>query len=146
MGRRNKTQAKVTLFSFFDILTFCIGGLILILISIVLISSESEVKNILIKVRAENIELGKTAIYLEVRRDEVIILPKRLVTPFEKLDKKGSHYMQLLESIDRHKEYLIFAIRPKGIVTFKKARSIAEKIGADIGFEPIEEGWNIKVK
>ncbi len=146
MSRRSKTSAKLSLFSFLDILTFCIGGLILILISITIVSSESKIKNIIIKIKQENEELGKTAIYLEIQRDQVVIHPQKLATPFEKLDKKGSHFMQLLESMNRHKEYIIFAIRPRGIMTFKKARSLAEKVGIDIGFEPIEQEWIIKIK
>jgi hypothetical protein len=146
MARRNKSSAGVSLFSFLDILTFCIGGLILILISITLISSESKVKDVIIKVKAENEEMSKKAIYLEVQRDQIIILPEKLSTTFEKLDKKGSHYLHLLETLNRHKEYVIFAVRPKGIMTFKKARGVAEKMGIDIGFEPVEEGWNIRAK
>jgi hypothetical protein len=146
MGRRTGEKAKVTLFSFLDILTFCIGSLILILISITLISSENKIKDIIIKVKAEEEEMKKVPIYLEVQRDQVVILPKNLGTSFEKLNEKDSHFMQLMGSLNRHKEYIIFAVRPKGIMTFKKARSITEKMGVDIGFEPIEEEWNIVVK
>lgn len=146
MGRRSGEGAKVTLFSFLDILTFCIGSLILILISITLISSENKIKDIIIKVKAEEEEMKKSPIYLEVQQDQVVILPERLSTTFEKLNEKDSHFMQLMGSMNRHKEYIIFAVRPKGIMTFKKARSITEKIGVDIGFEPIEEEWNIVVK
>lgn len=146
MARRSAEGAKVTLFSFLDILTFTIGSLILILISITLISSENKIKDIIIKVKAEQEEMKKTPIYLEVQRDQVVILPQNLATSFEKLDNKKSHFMQLMGSINRHKEYVIFAIRPKGIMTFKKVRSITENMGVDIGFEPIEEEWNIVVK
>ena len=146
MGRRTKSTASVSLFSFLDILTFCIGGLVLILISITLVSTESKVKDIVIKVKAEKDDMVKTPIYMEVQKDAVVILPNNLTTSFENLDKKGSEFMRLLGSINRHKEYVIFAIRPRGIMTFKKARSIIEKSGVDIGFEPIEADWNIKVK
>lgn len=146
MGRRSGEGPTVTLFSFLDILTFCIGSLILILISITLISSENKIKDVIIKVKAEQEELKKAPIYLEVQKDQVVILPEKLSTPFGKLDEKNSHFMQLMGSLNRHKEYIIFAIRPKGIMTFKKARSITEKMGVDIGFEPIEAEWNIVVK
>jgi hypothetical protein len=146
MGRRSGEGAKVTLFSFLDILTFCIGSLILILISITLISSENKIKDIIIKVKAEQEELKKNPIYLEVQQNQVVILPQGLGTSFEKLDEKNSNFMQLMGSLNRHKEYVIFAVRPKGIMTFKKARSITEKMGVDIGFEPIEAEWNIVVK
>ncbi|MFQ5646038.1 MAG: hypothetical protein ACE5GM_03830 [bacterium] len=146
MSRRKKEKASVSLFSFLDILTFCIGNLILILISITLISSESDIKDVLIKVKSENIELGKEAVYIEVKEDKVVVLPEMEETPLRKLDQPGSPYMRLLESMNREKKDLIYAIRPRGILTFKKARSLAETRSFDIGYEAIDTGWNIKIK
>ena len=36
--------------------------------------------------------------------------------------------------------YVVFLIRPSGYDSFEEARSYAEKLGAQVGFEPVDEG------
>lgn len=56
-------------------------------------------------------------------------------------------FLQLIRDVreKRDQEYIIAAIRPKGIEVFEKVRSIIEKEEIDIGYEPIEEDWTLKV-
>ncbi|PSB42786.1 hypothetical protein C7B80_26250 [Cyanosarcina cf. burmensis CCALA 770] len=46
----------------------------------------------------------------------------------------------------RDREYLIVAVRPDGIDVFKEVRRLVEQKNIDIGFEPIDEGWRLKLK
>ena len=46
----------------------------------------------------------------------------------------------------REQEYLIVAVRPDGIDVFDKVRDMVEQKRIDIGYEPIDEGWQLKVK
>jgi hypothetical protein len=41
---------------------------------------------------------------------------------------------------------LIVAIRPYGIDVFDKVRALIESEGIDIGYEPIDEGWTLKIQ
>jgi hypothetical protein len=54
----------------------------------------------------------------------------------------------LLEEVkvNRDTQYLIVAIRPDGIEVFDQVRALIESEGIDIGYEPIDEGWTLKIE
>ena len=47
---------------------------------------------------------------------------------------------------NRDKEYLIVAVRSNAIDTFKLVRNIVERAEIDIGYEPIDANWQLKLQ
>lgn len=41
--------------------------------------------------------------------------------------------------------YLIIGVKPSGFEIFKTVRSMAEGLKVDVGYEPLDEGWQIKL-
>jgi hypothetical protein len=135
------------LFPFLSILACTIGTLILliIVISTQTLSSSPEVTII------AKTEIGKNRSkkprYLECRKDGVIIYPNQEFVPINKLNNVDSKLLQLISEVkeNNEREYVIVAIRPQGIEVFKQVRNLIESQGIDLGYEPIEEGWKLKI-
>ena len=62
------------------------------------------------------------------------------------MENPNSGYMEFIRKIDRDNEYIIVAIRPDGYKSFQKARDIAEKNQVEVGYEPIDKLWNLKIE
>ncbi len=144
--RRHKESIGVSFFSFLDIMTATMGTLILILICITIIAIKMEKKNIYIKLKADkSLKRSKQPVFVECVKDSLIIYPQLLETKLSELQDRKSYFMRLLYNMDRNKRYVIFAIRPSGYEIFKKARGIAEGLDVDIGFEPLDKYWQLKL-
>lgn len=144
--RRQKESIGISFFSFLDIMTATMGTLILILICVTIIAMKMEKKNIYIKLKADKtLKREKRPVFVECVKDKLIIHPQLVETRVNKLQDHKSSFMKLLYNMDRNKGYLIFAIRPNGYETFKKARGLAEGLDVNIGFEPVDKYWQIKL-
>lgn len=140
-------KIEMELFPFLSILACTIGTLILliIVISTQTLSSSPEVTII------AKTEIGKNRSkkprYLECRKDGVIIYPNQEFVPINKLNNVDSKLLQLISEVkeNNEREYVIVAIRPQGIEVFKQVRNLIESQGIDLGYEPIEEGWKLKI-
>jgi hypothetical protein len=147
VARRKKNEIPVSFFSFLDIMTSFMGTLMLILISITLVALKMEKKDVLIKIKAEEREeMTKKPIFVECTQDKLVIHPELTETPLDKIEYRDSPFMNLIYTLDRSANYIIFAVRPGGVKTFKRSRKEAEAMGIDIGFEPINQQWNIKLE
>lgn len=149
MRRRIKSaKTELELFPFLSVLACTIGSLILL---IIVISTQSLTVSPKVKIIAQT-EKGKNQSkiphYIECREDGVILHPSQKFIPLNKLAQSDSELLKLITQVkaNRDREYVIVALRPKGIEVFQKVRDLIEKEQIDIGYEPIEEGWNLQLK
>lgn len=149
MSRTRKSHKKIELelFPFLSVLACTIGSLILLIIvvSTQTLDSNPEVK--IIAQSEDGANQQKQPRYIECREDGVVVYPSEEFIPTNQLENSNSAFLQLIRDVreKRDQEYIIAAIRPKGIEVFEKVRSIIEKEEIDIGYEPIEEDWTLKV-
>lgn len=149
MRRRfSKNKTEVELFPFLSVLACTIGSLILL---IIVISSQTLESNPEVTIIAKT-EIGKNQQkqprYIECNQDGVIIYPSQEFVPKNALKNQDSKLLQFISEVEKNKEkeYVIVAIRPQGIEVFKEVRLLIEKAKIDIGFEPIEDGWTLKIE
>ncbi len=148
MARRRGSGTPIALFSFLNILLITVGVLVLVLISVSLVSIKSEDKEIIIAIKTKKLEEGleKKPIYVECQPDRLVIHPQQQFIPLEDISNYDAPFMRLIRNIDRNRQYIIFAVRPQGIDCFKLARYIVEKWEIDLGCEPIDAKWKLKIK
>ncbi|NJK46891.1 hypothetical protein HC931_00525 [Candidatus Gracilibacteria bacterium] len=149
--RSSRPSIEIELFPFLSILACTIGTLILLIIVMTtqLFSSQREVT---ILAKQENNEEGKnpskTPRYIECRNDGIIIYPNQEFVAKNNIESSNSALKKLLNEVKQRQEqeYLIVAIRPDGIEVFKKVRDLIEQQGIDIGYEPIDKDWKLKIE
>lgn len=143
---RTRKSVEIDLFPFLSILACTIGTLILL---IVVITSEivGNQKQVTIVAKNDNgLNATKQPRYIECRSDGIVIHPEGTLVASSSLENEFSPLGTLLQKIDRNKEYLIVAVRPDGIDVFKQVRELIEDRGIDIGYEPLDKGWKLKIK
>lgn len=150
MRRRSKNSAmEMELFPFLSILACTIGTLILLIVAMTAqtLSDEREI-TIIAKSDGSGLNKTKTPRYLECRKNGLVIYPSEVFVPFSDLSLPNNPLEQLLQEIreKRHQEYVIVAVKPEGIEVFKEVRYLIEKWGIDLGYEPIDEGWKLKIE
>jgi biopolymer transport protein ExbD len=152
MPRRSHSRQaiEIELFPFLSILACTIGTLILLIIVLTtqLFSSQREV-TILAKTETETGKNNrKIPRYIECKKEGIIIYPNKKFVSTNDLEASNSALKQLLNELKkrRDREYLIVALRPDGIEVFKKVRNLIEQQGIDIGYEPIEQDWKLKIE
>lgn len=147
MARKRGEVIHVNMTSFMDIITGTVGCILMIMLSMILCATENPVKDIIIK--AKQIEQGekeKQAKYIEATYEGVILYPSGKKVSLTGMEESDSDFMKLLKRIDPDNEYIIFAIRPDGYKSFQKARDLVEKKNVEVGYEPINSLWNLKVE
>ncbi|MEM1368920.1 MAG: hypothetical protein AAGG02_13080 [Cyanobacteria bacterium P01_H01_bin.15] len=146
--RRRRLKTDIELFPFLSILACTIGTLILliIVISTQAFGDQKEIR-IIAKVDAGQ-NLSKTPRYIEVTGEGVIIHPEKTLVQQAELQAPYSALTDLIEQVStaRDREYLIVAVRPEGIAIFDEVRSKIEAKGIDIGYEPIDSDWILKIE
>ena len=149
MRRRIKShKTELELFPFLSVLACTIGSLILL---IIVVSTQSLTTNPKVKIvaKVENgSNQGKQPHYIECREDGVILYPSKKFISLNNLEQPNSALLELIAQVkaNRNQEYIIVVLRPKGIEVFQKVRTLIEKEEIDIGYEPIEEGWTLKLE
>jgi hypothetical protein len=150
MYRRRFTRRsiQIELFPFLSVLACTIGTLILLIIvvSTQILGNEREVTII---ARGETgTNESKTPRYIECQQDGVIIYPHQTFVPLAEIDRPDSALSRLLDEVEknRDRQYLIVTMRPQGIEVFKRVREAIERRGIDIGYEPLDEGWRLKIE
>jgi hypothetical protein len=152
MPRRSYSRQfiEVELFPFLSILACTIGSLILIIIVLTtqLYTSQKEVTIVARADKETGKNRGKSPRYIECRNNGIIIHPDGKLVPIKNLENQNSPLKTLLNEVKekRDREYLIVAVRPDGIEVFKKVRDLIETQGIDIGYEPIDKDWKLKVE
>lgn len=149
MRRRSKiSKIETELFPFLSVLACTIGTLILL---IIVVSTETLSDNPEVTIIAESedgINKKKQPRYIECKEDGVIIYPSEIFVPLAELNEPDSALLNLITEVKekQDQEYVIVAVRPTGIEVFQQVRDLIETEGIDIGYEPIQEGWTLKIK
>ncbi|MGF1541130.1 MAG: hypothetical protein ACFCU5_11885 [Pleurocapsa sp.] len=145
--RSNSPSAEIELFPFLSVLFCTIGTLILIIILLVVQASASNKKVNIIAKNDSSINQNKTPRYIECQSDGVIIHPTEEFISIEDINQTNSIFDTFLSEIKAQEtEYLIIAIRPDGVEIFQEIRELIESEGIDIGYEPIDQDWELKIK
>lgn len=147
MRSRSRRAIEVELFPFLSVLVCVIGSLILLIV-VVTVQISSNQRQVTIVAREDGQNQAKVPRYVECRSDGIIIHPEQTFVAKEDINRSNSALQNLLAevSFNRDKEYLIVAVRPDGIEVFQEVRDLVEQQNIDIGFEPIDEGWQLKVQ
>ncbi|MFN7908596.1 MAG: hypothetical protein ACK507_01465 [bacterium] len=143
---RSRQSIQIDLFPFLSILACTIGSLILL---IIVLTSEiiGSQKQVTIVAKSDNgLNRSKQPLYIECQADGVILHPKQVFVAASVLESEFSPLGILLKKIDPSQEYLIVVVRPDGIDTFKRVRSLVEGRGIDIGYEPLDKDWKLNIK
>jgi biopolymer transport protein ExbD len=153
MARRSPSRRaiEIELFPFLSVLACTIGTLILLIIVLAtnLFTGEREVT---IVAKNEAGEQGnnqkKTPRYIECRQDGIVIHPSQEFVAKKDLKKPNTALTKLINDVknNRDREYLIAAIRPDGIEVFQQVRNLIEQERIDLGYEPIEKDWKLKIE
>lgn len=150
MRRRaiSKKAIETELFPFLSVLACTIGTLIMMIVAISSqqIGAQQQVK-IIARTEAGTNQT-KVPRYIECRADGVVIYPNLEFIPIQSINQPGSPLSQLIAqmSLQRDREYLIVAVRPDGIEVFKQVRQLVEQQGIDIGYEPLDAGWELDIE
>jgi biopolymer transport protein ExbD len=144
----SRSSIELELFPFLSVLACTIGSLILLIIVVTTqtLSNEKQVKIIAKTEVGEN--QTKQPRYLECNQEGIIIYPQKTFVSKYNLNNDYSPLSELISEIQQKsdQEYLIVIIRPTGIEVFKEVRNIIEEAGIDIGYEPLNEGWELKIE
>lgn len=150
MRRRSKSnKIELELFPFLSVLACTIGSLILLIIVLTTETlKDNQEVTIIAKTEAGGINTKKQPRYIECQKDGVIIYPSKEFVAKNDLNKNNSKLKNFIKEIkeNKDKEYVIVAVRPDGIDVFQQVRELIEKEEIDIGYEPIEEDWVLKIQ
>jgi len=146
--RRKRQNIEIELFPFLSILACTIGTLILLIIVVTAQSLSDERQVTIVAKTEEGKNATKTPRYIECRSNGVVIYPSEEFVSLSNLERTNSPFQQLLREVrrNRNKEYLIVAIRPDSFDVFEQVRDLIEAQNIDIGYEPIDEGWILKIQ
>ncbi len=145
--RRILEESSISLDSFLDILANTMGVLIFItLFAATQVFNQQEVTIVAESEQGEN--RAKNPNYIECRADGVVLYPSEEFVPQAKLKDANSALQKLITKVkkNRDREYLIVAVRPDGIDLFNQVRELVEGEKIDIGYEPIDSGWKLKIQ
>lgn len=138
-------QVAVSLFPFLSILASAIGTMALVIagMSSILLSQADQV--------VDPSPFGTTLRprYVECRADGLLLHPERRSVSFDNIGSDDNAWRALLEELQplRHREYVIFLVRPNGRETFERARSDIElRPTIRFGFEPVYSAGAIDVR
>jgi hypothetical protein len=151
MARKRNARlsgATVELFPFLAVLACVIGALTLIII-VVTTSALGGRRAITLTARDTHGRIvAKIPRYVEVRGDGVLLHPSGTLVTADELETARSPLRLLLAEVAkrRDREYVIVALRPDGYKLFTKVREMIEGRGLDIGYEPIDAGWRLRIR
>lgn len=146
--RKHGAGLQAELFPFLAVLACMIGTLILIIIvvtsgvlgekrSITLLARDDDGRSVTLKPH-----------YVEVRGDGVLIHPGMEFVAAHQLDGGDTALRRLLRQVEQRKatEYVIVAVRPDGFTLFDQVREEVEGRGIQIGYEPVDADWKLRIR
>lgn len=142
MARARGAMATVSLFPFLSILVCLMGVLAFIMVAIVLISTANP--DIEIKMAGQT---EKTPVFVECREDQMVLHPDQETETLVQASAPGSAFQRLIDFVaaDAANRYVIVFVFPKGIECFQQARDVIEDRNLDIGYEPVLDGWRLRL-
>jgi hypothetical protein len=144
-GRR-RVQAE--LFPFLSVLACMIGCLVLLIIilSSSVLGSTRSITLVARDAAGNNLDL--TPEILEVTAKGVLIHSTGEFVPSGSIARANTPLRRLLVRVaaNRKAEYIIVAVRPDGYALFDRVRRQVEGRGIEIGYEPIDEEWRVRIR
>lgn len=143
MRRKSISNKKIpiTLFSFLDILGGTIGILtLMIAIFMIQMSVNNEVVNI-IPVPG-SLEDKKNLSYIICNGNGKVLINNNQIT--NQTDINSKLIDNLLIEMEDSQKHLIIAVRPNAFEDFKKLRDRIERLNISVGYQPINQDWEIK--
>lgn len=136
------------LFPFLAVLACVIGTLVLLVILVTsgVLGSRRSITLVAHSDAGQNARLVPH--YVEVTGDGVILHPGREFVPMSRVGGRNTPLAHLLAKVarKRDREYVIVALRPSGYPHFSRVRQQVENRGIQIGYEPIDEEWKLKIR
>lgn len=162
MLRREKTP--VSLFPMFNILVCTLGVLIFVLGAVATLSIGVD-KSISIGVQTyKGSTTEKQPCYIEWDGASLMLHPNGEKVTFRREWRKFSNFKEAYEYIeseiakspikdplaqflvDTKHQYIILLVRPSGFDNLLLIRGYFEQLGTDIGYEPIDQEWNVRIR
>ena len=160
----NADEHPVSLFPMFNILICTLGVFIFILSTLATISIGVG-KSVVIIPETKNGEThNKIPVYIEWNGYDLVLHPSKETIRFaidirkietykktyEYIDEKikSTEFETLFNDLSRNKEkkYIILLIRPSGFDNLRDIRGYIENKGIDIGYEPINQLLNLRIR
>ena len=143
MASANQNGTSVNLFSFLDIMAATIGvQLIMILVVILGISDKTQKMQLLPEAGAAQ---KKFANYILCDGGQQLQLLAPGLSRSVKLDDPAvGQFLKQIQSRSAS-DYLVIGVRPKGYNDFIKLRRRAEALKLDMGYEPINQDWQVRL-
>jgi hypothetical protein len=142
------SSLSAELFPFLSVLACVIGTLILLVILVTsgLLGSRRSITLIAERGDGQNATLRPR--YVEVTGEGVVLHPGGESVPTSRLGRRDTPLAKLLRDVaaNRNREYVIVALRPSGYPHFGRVRDQVEGRGIKIGYEPINEGWKLRIR
>jgi hypothetical protein len=136
------------LFPFLAVLACVIGTLVLLVILVTsgVLGSKRSITIVAQTSAGSNVRLKPH--YVEVNAAGVVLYPGQQFVPASSLERHDTPLAELLAGVARRRdrEYVIVALRPDGFANFSRVRAQVENRGIQIGYEPIDEGWKLRIR
>lgn len=136
------------LFPFLAVLACVIGTLVLLVILVTsgVLGSRRSITLVALGDAGQNERLIPH--YVEVTGEGVILHPGGELVPMSRVGSGYTPLDDLLAEVasKRDREYVIVALRPSGYPNFSRVRQQVENRGIQIGYEPIDEGWTLRMR
>ncbi|MBB4634776.1 hypothetical protein [Longimicrobium terrae] len=136
------------LFPFLSVLACVIGTLVLLVILVASgpLGSRRSITLVALNSVGQNVTLRPH--YVEVTGEGVVLHPGGERVPASRLGSRDTPLADLLRDVSERKadEYIIVALRPSGYPHFGEVRRQVEGRGIKIGYEPIDEGWKLRIR
>ncbi len=146
--RAPAVRPPAELFPFLSVLACMIGTLILIIIVVTsgVLGSKRSITLVARDDGGRNLTLQPH--YVEVRGDGVVLHPGLEFVPAADVGRANTPLRRLLRQVRerRDAEYVIVALRPDGFALFDEVRDQVEGQGVQIGYEPIDAGWTLRIR
>ncbi len=150
MRRRRVAATGLTadLFPFLAVLACVIGTLVLLVILVTsgVLGSRRSITLVALTSEGRNVRLRPH--YVEVDVAGVTLHPGGLFVAAADLGRRDTPLASLLAEVarKRDREYIIVALRPGGYRHFDRVRAQVENRGIEIGYEPIDEDWRLRIR
>lgn len=84
---------------------------------------------------------SKEPVYVDVRRDHLVLYPTQEVVSFRDLERPGNGLERLLDEVQAKSadEYVVLLARPKTAAVFHRLKKLILDRGIDLGWELFEE-------
>lgn len=147
-GGSGAGRLGVELFPFLSVLACVIGTLVLLVILVTsgLLGSRRSITLIAAIGPGANASLKPR--YVEITGEGVVLHPGGEVVARSEIGRGNTALARLLREVSARKdeEYIIVALRPSGYPHFDRVRDQVEGRGIKIGYEPIDEGWKLRIR